>query len=127
MLRANAFESEQKLRYQAYRCEYLRYEAYRWVPGDAKTGYQPARLTHSWIPPATRSRLQATSLQIGESFPIPEIVAIGGQSDGKSSLLEAFLGVRALGLLLLCVGGGRCLTQATSPSPPSPAVPLQRA
>jgi hypothetical protein len=28
------------------------------------------------------------------SLPIPEIVAIGGQSDGKSSLLEAFLGVR---------------------------------
>lgn len=39
------------------------------------------------------SRLQATSVHIGESFPIPEIVAIGGQSDGKSSLLEAFLGV----------------------------------
>jgi len=30
----------------------------------------------------------------GESLPIPEIVAIGGQSDGKSSLLEAFLGFR---------------------------------
>jgi hypothetical protein len=29
------------------------------------------------------------------SLPIPEIVAIGGQSDGKSSLLEAFLGVCA--------------------------------
>jgi hypothetical protein len=29
----------------------------------------------------------------GENLPIPEIVAIGGQSDGKSSLLEAFLGV----------------------------------
>lgn len=28
------------------------------------------------------------------SLPVPEIVAIGGQSDGKSSLLEAFLGVR---------------------------------
>lgn len=27
-------------------------------------------------------------------MPIPEIVAIGGQSDGKSSLLEAFLGFR---------------------------------
>ncbi|KAJ9518938.1 hypothetical protein QJQ45_026218 [Haematococcus lacustris] len=40
------------------------------------------------------SRLQATSVAIGESFPIPEIVAIGGQSDGKSSLLEAFLGFR---------------------------------
>ncbi|GAX74014.1 hypothetical protein CEUSTIGMA_g1464.t1 [Chlamydomonas eustigma] len=40
------------------------------------------------------SRLQSTSVAIGESFPIPEIVAIGGQSDGKSSLLEAFLGFR---------------------------------
>eukprot|EP00798_Chlamydomonas_sp_ICE-L_P023671 gene23671-9206_t len=40
------------------------------------------------------SRLQATSVAIGENFPIPEIVAIGGQSDGKSSLLEAFLGFR---------------------------------
>ncbi|KAF5825341.1 hypothetical protein DUNSADRAFT_11428 [Dunaliella salina] len=40
------------------------------------------------------SRLQSTSVAIGESFPIPEIVAVGGQSDGKSSLLEAFLGVR---------------------------------
>ncbi len=44
--------------------------------------------------PHRRSRLQSTSVAIGESFPIPEIVAIGGQSDGKSSLLEAFLGVR---------------------------------
>ncbi len=46
------------------------------------------------LPGLARSRLQATSVAIGESFPIPEIVAIGGQSDGKSSLLEAFLGVR---------------------------------
>lgn len=38
---------------------------------------------------------------MGESLAIPEIVAIGGQSDGKSSLLEAFLGVsgRLLGEL----------------------------
>lgn len=34
-------------------------------------------------------------MAFGESLPIPEIVAIGGQSDGKSSLLEAFLGVTA--------------------------------
>jgi hypothetical protein len=42
------------------------------------------------------SRLQAAAVAFGEScsLPIPEIVAIGGQSDGKSSLLEAFLGVR---------------------------------
>lgn len=30
---------------------------------------------------------------LGETVAIPEIVAIGGQSDGKSSLLEALLGV----------------------------------
>jgi hypothetical protein len=40
------------------------------------------------------SRLQAAAVAFGEQLPIPEIVAIGGQSDGKSSLLEAFLGVR---------------------------------
>ncbi len=38
------------------------------------------------------SRLQAAAVAFGESLPIPEIVAIGGQSDGKSSLLSAFLG-----------------------------------
>lgn len=40
------------------------------------------------------ARLQATAVAFGESLEIPEIVAIGGQSDGKSSLLEAFLGFR---------------------------------
>lgn len=40
------------------------------------------------------SRLQAAAVAFGEHLPIPEIVAIGGQSDGKSSLLEAFLGFR---------------------------------
>lgn len=39
------------------------------------------------------SRLQAAAVAFGEDLPIPEIVAIGGQSDGKSSLLEALLGV----------------------------------
>ena len=34
------------------------------------------------------------SSAFGENLPIPEIIAIGGQSDGKSSLLEAFLGFR---------------------------------
>jgi hypothetical protein len=45
------------------------------------------------------SRLQAAAVAFGDacSLPIPEIVAIGGQSDGKSSLLEAFLGVRSPG------------------------------
>lgn len=40
------------------------------------------------------ARLQSTAVAFGESLPIPEIVAIGGQSDGKSSLMEALLGVR---------------------------------
>ncbi|PRW39278.1 dynamin-related GTPase isoform A [Chlorella sorokiniana] len=40
------------------------------------------------------SRLQAAAVAFGETLNIPEIVAIGGQSDGKSSLLEAFLGFR---------------------------------
>lgn len=40
------------------------------------------------------NRLQAAAVAFGEKLPIPEIVAIGGQSDGKSSLLEAFLGFR---------------------------------
>lgn len=40
------------------------------------------------------SRLQAAAVAFGETFQLPEIVAIGGQSDGKSSLLEAFLGYR---------------------------------
>ena len=39
------------------------------------------------------SRLQSTACAFGEQIPIPEIVAVGGQSDGKSSLLEALLGV----------------------------------
>ena len=39
------------------------------------------------------SRLQAAAVAFGEALPIPEIVTIGGQSDGKSSLLEALLGV----------------------------------
>ncbi|MCO5548056.1 hypothetical protein L7F22_001512 [Adiantum nelumboides] len=40
------------------------------------------------------SRLQASAVAFGEKLPIPEIVALGGQSDGKSSLLEALLGFR---------------------------------
>ncbi|KAG8364931.1 hypothetical protein BUALT_Bualt18G0050000 [Buddleja alternifolia] len=40
------------------------------------------------------NRLQAAAVAFGETLPIPEIVAIGGQSDGKSSLLEALLGFR---------------------------------
>lgn len=40
------------------------------------------------------NRLQAMAVAFGEKLPIPEIVAVGGQSDGKSSLLEALLGFR---------------------------------
>eukprot|EP00897_Mesotaenium_endlicherianum_P009499 jgi/Mesen1/8578/ME000497S07977 len=38
--------------------------------------------------------MHATAVAGGERVPIPEIVAVGGQSDGKSSLLEALLGFR---------------------------------
>lgn len=40
------------------------------------------------------SKLHAMAAAYGEDFAIPEIVAVGGQSDGKSTLLEAFLGFR---------------------------------
>ncbi|KAL9996349.1 putative dynamin GTPase [Helianthus debilis subsp. tardiflorus] len=40
------------------------------------------------------NRLQSAVVAFGEKLPIPEIVALGGQSDGKSSLLEALLGFR---------------------------------
>ncbi|KAI4322952.1 hypothetical protein L6164_022598 [Bauhinia variegata] len=43
---------------------------------------------------AAYNRLQAAAVAFGEKLPIPEIVALGGQSDGKSSLLEALLGFR---------------------------------
>ena len=36
----------------------------------------------------------AMAVAFGEKLPIPEIVALGGHSDGKSSLLEALLGFR---------------------------------
>ncbi|KAG8082043.1 hypothetical protein GUJ93_ZPchr0014g47303 [Zizania palustris] len=40
------------------------------------------------------NRLQAAAVVFGKKLPILEIVAIDGQSDGKSSLLEALLGFR---------------------------------
>ena len=40
------------------------------------------------------NRLTIAAKQCGETVPVPEIVVVGGQSDGKSSLLEAFLGFR---------------------------------
>jgi len=113
-----AYENpEAKLRYQVYRSEYLRYEAYRFAGfcnlyltplADVFNAMcmticsfcmkQPCsgcnlKVKLSWCA-FLCSRLQSTSVAIGENFPIPEIVAVGGQSDGKSSLLEAFLGVR---------------------------------
>lgn len=45
-------------------------------------------------PISFRSQLQRAAVAFGEQLPVPEVVAIGGQSDGKSSLLEAFLGFR---------------------------------
>ena len=56
------------------------------VSDDSSTEQQRLALQYS--------RLQAAAVAFGETLPIPEIVAIGGQSDGKSSLLEAFLGFR---------------------------------
>jgi hypothetical protein len=124
MQEAEQQTNEARLRYQVYRCEYLRYEAYRWAGlvecwvvalGQLSLKHMHDLALHSqristheqvqatpgavsWLAPklpaCVCSRLQSTSVAIGESFPIPEIVAIGGQSDGKSSLLEAFLGVR---------------------------------
>lgn len=52
------------------------------------------------------SRLQAAAVAFGENLPIPEIVCIGGQSDGKSCLLEAFLGVGSAGAVAVCVPAG---------------------
>lgn len=80
-----------------------------------------------------------------QTLNIPEIVAIGGQSDGKSSLLEAFLGVRrrlsGRQAAPSCDAAGstrqrgthvatlRCCTAASMchipVRPPAPAVPLQ--
>ncbi|KAK3426999.1 hypothetical protein EUGRSUZ_F03311 [Eucalyptus grandis] len=58
----------------------------------------PKRSLHNPDPSASRfeayNRLQAAAVAFGEKLPIPEIVALGGQSDGKSSLLEALLGFR---------------------------------
>ncbi|XP_010272424.1 PREDICTED: dynamin-related protein 5A [Nelumbo nucifera] len=63
---------------------------------------EPSSMDSSLNPPTSElksrfeayNRLQAAAVAFGEKLPIPEIVALGGQSDGKSSLLEAFLGFR---------------------------------
>jgi hypothetical protein len=67
------------------------------------------------------ARLQSTACAFGESLAIPEIVAIGGQSDGKSSLLEALLGVSSDSLPNPHVLAARCPPQhAHAPRPPLP-------
>jgi hypothetical protein len=38
--------------------------------------------------------LQTAAADFGEKLPIQEIMAVGGHSDGTSSLLEALLGFR---------------------------------
>lgn len=52
------------------------------------------RITSAPPPRPQPTKVWASRTAYGEKLPIPEIVAIGGQSDGKSSLLEAFLGFR---------------------------------
>ena len=106
--------ADAKVRYEAYRCEFSRYEAYRWAEtcpenthllGNPGGYFLACKACKSCVTLSTLmsvadqilwpgSRLQAAAVAHGESLPIPEIVAIGGQSDGKSSLLEAFLGFR---------------------------------
>lgn len=65
------------------------------MDGDAAVATLPARclarFTLSHVIECLPTLSHALSPQ---TLNIPEIVAIGGQSDGKSSLLEAFLGVR---------------------------------
>jgi ABC-type transport system involved in cytochrome bd biosynthesis fused ATPase/permease subunit len=43
---------------------------------------------------AAFGQLQSAANAFNFSVPIPEFVAVGGQSDGKSSLLEALLGFK---------------------------------
>lgn len=66
-----------------------------------------------------------------QTLNIPEIVAIGGQSDGKSSLLEAFLGVspRLSACQAAAAGDSRMpdpffLHALTHPSSLPPSLPL---
>ncbi|EPS69393.1 hypothetical protein M569_05370, partial [Genlisea aurea] len=67
-----------------------------------KRGYPQTLITSAPNKPALESksrfeaynRLQAAAVAFGENLPIPEIVVLGGQSDGKSTLLEALLGFR---------------------------------
>jgi hypothetical protein len=69
-------------------------------PSTRRTGADAATAAAAAAAPESKARfeaynrLQAAAVAFGEKLPIPEIVAIGGQSDGKSSLLEALLGFR---------------------------------
>jgi hypothetical protein len=73
-----------------------RYAAYTKLQATATGAPSPAPPSshHSAPPPRPHRRTWVARAAYGEKLPIPEIVAIGGQSDGKSSLLEAFLGFR---------------------------------
>ena len=77
--------AEARLRFEAYRCVQAHHRSC--FSANVQSTLSVRGVCHS-------SRLQAAAVAFGESLPIPEIVAIGGQSDGKSSLLEAFLGFR---------------------------------
>jgi hypothetical protein len=66
----------------------------RRAAADAATAAATAAAVESKARFEAYNRLQAAAVTFGEKLPIPEIVAIGGQSDGKSSLLEALLGFR---------------------------------
>jgi hypothetical protein len=66
----------------------------RRTTADAATAAAAAAAAESKARFEAYNRLQAAAVAFGEKLPIPEIVAIGGQSDGKSSLLEALLGFR---------------------------------
>ncbi|KAL6845577.1 hypothetical protein ACP4OV_025072 [Aristida adscensionis] len=66
----------------------------RRAAADAATAAAAAAAADSKARFEAYNRLQAAAVAFGEKLPIPEIVAIGGQSDGKSSLLEALLGFR---------------------------------
>ncbi|GJN17683.1 hypothetical protein PR202_gb04772 [Eleusine coracana subsp. coracana] len=66
----------------------------RRAAADAATAAAAAAAAESKARFEAYNRLQAAAVAFGEKLPIPEIVTIGGQSDGKSSLLEALLGFR---------------------------------
>ncbi|KAL1556491.1 Dynamin-related protein 5A [Salvia divinorum] len=70
------------------------------TPSGEKSAFRKHKQQHQAMDTSNKrrfeayNRLQAAAVAFGEKLPIPEIVALGGQSDGKSSLLEALLGFR---------------------------------